>query len=198
MFFCKIFYTSIHVDTHGPLTRYMKLWDAHTPGMPTTFSLSPPISDPNMHHGTCMTHVQRCTPGSLTGGFLWSRWRGKRSRHSVLMCNPQFHVSKNGAHGCEVINMLCFSNDMIIWLLCRKDAHTSYRHIDCNIHYIEATSAPLCHQPFDWWLVDFLHKTPVMWETFSCLAPSMFHMVLFGFILNLSRNDWFLQSLIYR
>ena len=31
--------------------------------------------------------------GSLTSGFLWSRWRGKRSRHSRRMRNPQFHVS---------------------------------------------------------------------------------------------------------
>ena len=26
------------------------------------------------------THVVWCMPGSLTSGFLWSRWRGKRSR----------------------------------------------------------------------------------------------------------------------
>ena len=34
------------------------------------------ISDPDMHHGTCVTHVPRCMPGSLTSGFLWSQWRG--------------------------------------------------------------------------------------------------------------------------
>ena len=32
-------------------------------------------------------------PGSLTSGFLWSRWRGKRSRHSRRMRSPQFYVS---------------------------------------------------------------------------------------------------------
>ena len=26
----------------------------------------PPVSDPRMHHGTCITHVQWCMPGSLT------------------------------------------------------------------------------------------------------------------------------------
>ena len=31
-----------------------------------------------MHHGTCVTHMPCCMPGSLTSGFLWSRWRGKR------------------------------------------------------------------------------------------------------------------------
>ena len=52
-----------------------------------------PVNDPNMHHGTCVTHVPWCMPGSLTSGFLWSRLRGKRSRHSRRMCNPQFCVS---------------------------------------------------------------------------------------------------------
>ena len=32
-------------------------------------------------------------PWSLTSGFLWNRWRGKRSRHSRRMRNPQFYVS---------------------------------------------------------------------------------------------------------
>ena len=51
------------------------------------------ISDPDMHHGTCVTHVPWCMLGSLTSGFLWSGWRGKRSRHSRRMRNPQFCLS---------------------------------------------------------------------------------------------------------
>ena len=66
---------------HGPLIRYVKLRVAHAPGMPGTFSLAPRVSDPYMHHGTCMTHVPWGMPGSLTSGFIWSQWRGKRSRH---------------------------------------------------------------------------------------------------------------------
>ena len=31
--------------------------------MPGTFSLPPQVSDPDMHHGTCMTHVSWCMPG---------------------------------------------------------------------------------------------------------------------------------------
>ena len=50
--------------------------------MPWTFSLPSRVSYPDMHHGTCVTHVPWCMPGSLTSGFLWSRWQGKRSRHS--------------------------------------------------------------------------------------------------------------------
>ena len=39
-----------------------------------TFSPTPRVSDPDIHHGTCVTHVPWCMPGSLTSGFLWSRW----------------------------------------------------------------------------------------------------------------------------
>ena len=47
---------------------------------------------------TCITtrasmHVVWCMPGSLTNGFIWSRWRGKRSRYSGRTPNPQFYVS---------------------------------------------------------------------------------------------------------
>ena len=81
------------VPFHGPLTRYEKLLVAHAPGIPGTFSPSPRVSDPEMHHGTCVTHVPWCMSVSLTSGFLWRRWRGKRSRHSWRMRNPQFCVS---------------------------------------------------------------------------------------------------------
>ena len=50
-------------------------------------------SDPDMHHGTCVTHVPWCMPGSLTSIFLWSQWRGKHSRHSRRMRKPQFYES---------------------------------------------------------------------------------------------------------
>ena len=47
-----------------------------------------PVSNPDMHHGTCVTHVPWCMSGSLTCGG-----RGKRSRHSRRMRNPQFYIS---------------------------------------------------------------------------------------------------------
>ena len=34
---------------NGPLTRYVKLRVAHAPGMR--------VNDPDIHHGTCVTHV---------------------------------------------------------------------------------------------------------------------------------------------
>ena len=78
---------------HGPLTRYVKLRIAHAPGMPATFS-PPSTSKENdskrsrhafrhMRHARAVMHV----------GITNPRWRGKRSRHSRRMRNPQFYVS---------------------------------------------------------------------------------------------------------
>ena len=84
---------STSIFLHGPLARCVNLPVAHARGMVRTFSPPPWVSEPDMHHGTCVTHVPWCMPGSLTSGFLWSRWRGKRSRHSRRMHNLQFYVS---------------------------------------------------------------------------------------------------------
>ena len=51
---------------NGPLVRYVKLWVVHALGMPGTFSPPPRFCDPDMHHGTCVTHVPWCMSGSLT------------------------------------------------------------------------------------------------------------------------------------
>ena len=77
---------------HRPLVRYVKLRVVPAPEMPTVFSPPLWVIDPDMHNGTCDA-LSWCMPGSLTSGFRWSRWRGKHSRHSRCMCNPQFYVS---------------------------------------------------------------------------------------------------------
>ena len=68
----------------------LNIADAHAPG---TFNPPLQVSDPDMHHGTCLTHVPWYMPGSLTSDFLRIRWRGNRSRHSLSMRNTQFCVS---------------------------------------------------------------------------------------------------------
>ena len=75
--------------SNASAVRYAKLGVVHAPGIPGTFSPPLLVSDPDMHHGTCFTHVPWCMSGSLTSGFLWSRWWGKRSRHSWRMRNTQ-------------------------------------------------------------------------------------------------------------
>ena len=60
---------------HGSLARYVKLRVVHATGMPGTFSPPLQVSNPDMHHGTCMMHVPWCMLGSLTSGVLWSQWQ---------------------------------------------------------------------------------------------------------------------------
>ena len=59
--------------TLEPLTRSVIFRVAHAPGIPGTFSpprlqRKPLVSDPSMHHSTCVTHVPWCMSGSLTHG----------------------------------------------------------------------------------------------------------------------------------
>ena len=62
---------------NGPLARYMKSRVRMRRECPGTFSPPPRVSDPDMHHGTCVMHVLLYMPGSLISGFLWSQRRGK-------------------------------------------------------------------------------------------------------------------------
>ena len=100
---------------NGPLTRYAKLRVAHAPGMPGTFSLKPQVRDPDMYHCTCVTHVPRCMPGSLTSGFFWSRWREKRSRHSRRMRSPQFYVSGKWPMWHKKLNITAGFTNICTW-----------------------------------------------------------------------------------
>ena len=104
---------TVNFAMNGPHARYVKLRVAHAPGMPGTISPPPLKSDPDMHHGMCVTHVPWCMPGSLYSGFLWSRWQGKRSRHSRRMRNPQFYVSGKRPMAAPAKNIftLIFSGD---------------------------------------------------------------------------------------
>ena len=77
-------------EANGPPTRYVKLRVAHAPWMP----------------GTLLT--------SLTGGFVWNRWRGKRSRHSRRMRNTPFCVS--GKRPMTLIHVQLLHNERFIYL----------------------------------------------------------------------------------
>ena len=94
-----------------------KMRIAHAPG---AFPLPPRVSNPDVHHGTCVTHVPWCIPGWLTSDFLWSRWRGKRSRHSRRIRNPQFYVSGRRSMPripvAPLLTLLDFNPSMDKWL----------------------------------------------------------------------------------
>ena len=130
---------------HGPFTRYVTLQVELVPGISGTFSPHPRFGDPDMHHGTCVTHVSWCISGSLISGFLLNQWRGKRSRHSRRMRKPQFYVSgkRPMVESAWIILSFMFlpsgithantSKNYIIWLLTttwciRDDTHHSYNN----------------------------------------------------------------------
>ena len=76
------YFNQTYVNYYGQIKQWAscqirKIAGAHALGMPGTFSPSLQVSDPDMHHGTCVTHVPWCMPGSLTSSFLWNRRRGK-------------------------------------------------------------------------------------------------------------------------
>ena len=54
---------------YGSLTRYVKLWVAHAPGMPGTISPPPRVSDPHIHHGRCVTQVPWCRDHKIAVSF---------------------------------------------------------------------------------------------------------------------------------
>ena len=56
------------------------------------FQRIPLVSDPGMHHGTCVTHVPWCMSGSLACSE-----RGKRSRHSRRMRTRNFAYLARGS-----------------------------------------------------------------------------------------------------
>ena len=67
------------------------------------------VSNPDMHHGTCVTHVTWCMPGSLIRGFLWIRRRG----HSLRMRNPKFYVSGERPMGVDALGPSAIWTDIV-------------------------------------------------------------------------------------
>ena len=149
--------------------------------MPGTFSPPSRVSDTDMHHGTCVTHVPWCMSGSLTNGFLWGRWRGKRSRHSRRMRNTQCYVSgkRSMATILRIRMVLIYRSILLI-----REPIPLYRHMrviatqitdnrlfnslfrlatkDSSKHYCN-----FCERMHRW-LTDFSHKGPAMQKPFPC------------------------------
>ena len=78
---------------HGPLTRYVKLRVAHAPGMPGTFPSPSKSKETASYRSRHASRHVRDARAVMHVGIDNPRWRGKRSRHSRRMRNPQFYVS---------------------------------------------------------------------------------------------------------
>ena len=99
--YCLLYYNSncAYHRSKGPLARYVKLRVSPALGMPGTFSLSPRVSD----HDTCVTHVPRCMPGSLTSDFLWSQWRRTLPGIPAACTTLNFTYLVRGPWWCDVV-----------------------------------------------------------------------------------------------
>ena len=105
-----------------------KIAGAHAPGMPGTFSPPSGTSDPDMHHGTCVTHVPWCMPGSLTSVFLWSQWRGKTFPAFPAHAQPAISRIWQEAHGGLVLRNV----GGFIFLHIENRLPNSLRHVMVN------------------------------------------------------------------
>ena len=83
-----------------------------------------------MHHCTYIMRVPWCMPGSLTSGFLWSWWRGKRSRHSRRMRNPQFCVS--GKRPIAVLAVIWSTH----WMRSKPDPQVTSHTTELSIFFV--------------------------------------------------------------
>ena len=77
----------------GPLTRYVKLRVVHAPGMQGTFSPPPTSKETASKRSRHASRHVRVARAVMHVGIANPRWRGKCSRYSWRMHNPQFCVS---------------------------------------------------------------------------------------------------------
>ena len=99
---------------HGLLTRYAILRVVHAPGMPVTFSKPHRVSNPDLHHTSCVTDVSWCMPASLTSGFLWSRWWGK---HFAYLVRSPLVIKRCFLFVCNYVDLLCEHSNIYLRLL---------------------------------------------------------------------------------
>ena len=115
-------------NKHGSLSRYVKLRVTHAPEIPGTFSPPTQVTDPNMHHGTCVTHVPWCMQGSLISGFLWRWWHGIpggipgacAARNFAYLVRGPWHVTFANAVFSKCPRIIAISVDAKTHFLCNN------------------------------------------------------------------------------
>ena len=139
------------------------------------------VSDPDMHHGTRVSYEPWCMSGSLTSCFLWNRWRGKHSRHSRCMRNPQFYKSGKRTMVTNMPYIRCFSIFLgVIFLINNYNLSTNNRNIitaifawdsDDHMFCIPMHSQTLLIIKFHWLIypcrADFCKRNLTMYVRFS-------------------------------
>ena len=130
---------------------------------PPLFKNKPPVSDPGMHHGTCVTHAV------MFVAIANQQWRGKRSRNSRRMRNPQFYVSgkrpigRQGARdtlvGCESFIIRLMVMFLVVFA---KSCHFHGNFYEHNIQNLQESSPPLDLQ--SWKQLGPCHNIPTVFS----------------------------------
>ena len=155
-----------------------KVMGAHAPGMPGTFSPPPWVSDPDMHHGTCVTHVSWCMPGSLNSGFLWSQRQGKTFPAFPAHAQPADLRIRQEAHWwvTHFYSLLPWTLSLPIWWVWPDFAGENWltwgfaRDRRYKLHFgllngIYAISIFSCHHQADNWYT--LPTIEVFWQFYN-------------------------------
>ena len=133
-------------DTHGRSNSniadgYVTLRVAHAPGMPETLSPSPTsrktlVSNPEMHHGSCVKHVSWWMSGSLTrsGGKTFLAFPS-HAQPAILHVSGKRHIITIQCHSPSI----AFSW-YLFWLAMQsstnlKSTLTIGTNPETNIHY---------------------------------------------------------------
>ena len=130
-----------------------------------TFPPPPRVSDPDMHHGTCLTHVPWCMPGSLTSGFLWSRWRGKAFPAFPAHAQPAIVRIWQEAHGDTCWKTRCVLFLASKWLNLYQKTRLCYLPFSRCVNVFS-----LVQRLFVCWIYNKLNDE-ISTKTHSCFLP---------------------------
>ena len=142
-----------------------------------------------MHHDTRVMHVPWCMPGLLTGGFLWIRWWGKRTRYSRRMHNSQFYAFGNMPMNSKKLTLgyacilqqhahmykstdtkACFVQDIPLWmpfsyLACGKSSIMKMKACGHLLLYAKRFYYAYCHNSF----VVYIHSRFPKWSMIASI-----------------------------
>ena len=152
---------------YGSLTRYIKPRVVHAPEcrehFPRWLQRKPLVSDPDMHHGTCVTHVPWCMLGSLT--------RGGRENNPGI---PGTYTTRNFTYLARCPWCLCLFSEWCNrepYILPRfhRPSSASRRHkpticpVLCWIygHPTRGSASRGCDRPFPW---PFMRQPDDVWK----------------------------------
>ena len=137
---------------YEPLATYAKMWVTHAPGMPGTVFPPARVSDPDMHHGTCVSHSQLLVAMWLTYPTLgWSSCHITISiiNHCISNC-----VMQQEFQTCQVkfiydykISRCCITLSGLVY---RQEITFNHNHVVSGYYHIDQVISMSLPQYTSW------------------------------------------------